>query len=101
MSVIERALRSPFQIRASIRGWRARLSGITQHHVIAEVVVPRFRELLIDADNARVFAGIVNSGQSPAIAFGDRRQDRASRIGRRRRWNRAPYQTLRVVDEDS
>src|SRR4051812_13930415 len=101
MTVIERALWSALDVRIALRSRRAGLTRIAEHHVVAEIVIPRFRQLLEDADGLDVFACVVHARQAPTIRFGDGAEDRLALVGTRSSRDCASNQALRVVDENT
>src|SRR3981081_4079446 len=101
MSVIESALWSAPQIRIPEHDSGGRLPGIAQHHIVAKIVLSCLRQLLIDSHRLRIRSRIMNSGESPAIAFADRRKNCVSRLLASGGGDRAIDQSYGVVDEEA
>src|SRR5207237_546305 len=101
VTVVERILWPALDVRIPLRGSRARLTRIAQHHVVAKTVVPRLRELLENADRLGILSWIVDASQSPAIGVRDGTEDRSPLVGAGRCRDRARDETLRIVDEYS
>src|SRR6266480_1002002 len=99
MSIVKRALGSALDVWIAERRSGTGLARIAQHHVVAEAVIPCFRELLIDADRLGILSRVMNASEPPAVGLSDGPENRTSLVGSRCGGNRAPDQALRVVHE--